>query len=88
MNKQPLYRIILDTLILLAILQGWWFVVLLLAIVGAWKYSSFAEIIIAGMMYDSLYGFVQSFGVRGYMGTIISVLFFVPIVVLKRVMRK
>ena len=88
MNKPIFSRIILDILILLAMMHGWSVVALPLALIGVWRFPYFVEIIIAGIIYDSLFGFVPEMGVIGYLGTIVSVGLFLLLILAKKVMRK
>ena len=75
-------------MILLAMMHGWWVVALPLALIGVWRFPYFVEIIIAGIIYDSLFGFVPEMGVIGYLGTIVSVGLFLLLILAKKVMRK
>jgi hypothetical protein len=88
MKQQILSRIILDIIILICVLHAWWFVVLPLAIFGVWKYPYFIEIIITGIIHDSLFGFVSEMGVSGYIGTIVSILVFGVVFLLRKLVRK
>jgi hypothetical protein len=81
-------RIILDILIFLSVLQGWWLFVLLFGVVGAWKYSFFIEFVIAGIVFDSLFGLVPERGVGSYLATILSLILTIAIGGLGNVIRK
>jgi hypothetical protein len=87
MKNSVILRIILDILIAISLLNGWWFLALPLALVGAWFFPYFIELIIAGIGYDSLFGFVSGMGIWGYMGTIVSVVLFAGISGVKRWVR-
>jgi hypothetical protein len=87
MNSKNLSRIILGIIIVLCVIQGWWFIALPLAFVCAWMFSSFVELMIAGIVYDSLFGFVKENGLWGYVGTGISVIGFSILAFLKKVTR-
>lgn len=78
-SKKILGRIVLDFLIAVSILNGWWFVALPLGIVGVWIYKNYFEFIIAGVAYDALFGMVKGTGWIGYIGTIISVIMYTVI---------
>lgn len=88
MNKQSIFRIILDILIVISVINAWWFVALPLAVLGMWKSLYFIEIIIAGIAYDSLFGFVSAMGVWGYVGTMTSIVVFGVIIIFKKIVRK
>jgi len=88
MNNQLIFRIILDILIAICILQAWWFIALPLAIFGVWEFPYFIEIILAGIIYDSLFGFVSGMGVWGYVGTIVSIILFGVVILLRKMVRR
>ncbi|MEK7641597.1 MAG: hypothetical protein AAB365_01225 [Patescibacteria group bacterium] len=81
-------RIVLDILIFSAVIHGWWFIAVPLALSGAWKYAYFCEFIIAGIIYDSLFGLVPGNGVAGYAGIILSIVLLLLVAILKRVLRR
>jgi hypothetical protein len=81
-------RIILGILIALAVLQGWWFLALPLGLIGAWVFPVYAEIIIAGIAYDALFGMNGEAGMWGYAGTIVAVLLFGAVSIFKKVGRR
>jgi hypothetical protein len=84
MNKQ---RIILDIVIAISVLYGWWFVILPVGLYCVWKFPGYIEILIAGIAYDSLFGFTREVGILGYMGTIVAALVILFVFTLKKVMR-
>ena len=88
MNKNIPTRIILDILIFLAVIHGWWFIALPLCILGVAIFGYFIEFIVAGFVYDAIYGIGTGRGVREYAGTIISVVILAIVAGLKNVMRK
>ena len=81
-------RIFIDLLIASSVFNGWWFFVLPLVIFGSWKYPFFIEFIIAGIVYDVLFGFVPELGIKGYLGTLTSIFIFTMIFLFKKVARK
>ncbi len=88
MNKKILPRIIIDLILFLSVLNGWWFVALPLGLIGAYMYAHFVEIIIAGIIYDSLFGYIPGMGNRAYIGTIVAVVIYGTLSGLKKVVRK
>ena len=89
MNKGKITgRIILDIVIAISVLSGWWFIALPVAICGAWLFSYFIEIVIAAIAYDAFFGMVPSMGWKGYVATIISVVILLIVDGLKKVVRK
>ena len=88
MTNKILPRTFLDLLILFTVLHALWFIALPLALFGSWRYPRFIEIILAGVIYDSLFGFVPEMGVAGYAGTIAGVVVFLLVMILKMVVRR
>jgi hypothetical protein len=80
-------RIILDVMIFIAVLQGWWPAAVVLALVVVWLFSFPIEIILVGVAYDALFGMVHGMGIKGYSGTIGSVILLIFVMVLKKMMR-
>jgi hypothetical protein len=80
-------RISLYIVIFLSIIAGWWLVAVPLLIFGAWQLSFRVELIIAGLMYDSLFGMIPGTGVWGYIGTIVSLAILLVFITLKRILR-
>ena len=80
-------RVVLDVLIVIAILQGWWFVALPLVMIGTWSYVWFVESVVAGLAFDALYG-MADLGVRGYLGIIVSVGVVVLLKIIRTLIRK
>ncbi|MBP6858427.1 MAG: hypothetical protein KBC33_01185 [Candidatus Pacebacteria bacterium] len=81
-------RLILDILMFLTVIQGWWFFALPIALVGMLRYSNYYEVLIAGLAYDSLFGLTPHEGISSYIGSISAGLLFGAMVVLKKIMRK
>jgi hypothetical protein len=88
MSLKSLIRLLLDLAIFLSVLFGLWFVVLPLGVIAAWYYSFFLEFILAGIVYDSLFGMVRGMGAWGYVGTIVSIIFWALVIGLKKVLRR
>ena len=88
MNKRITTRIIIDILLAIFVLNGWWFFALILGLFGAWYMPYFVEAIIAGIIYDALFGAAAGMGLWGYMGTIIGVVVFVLLRGLKKAVRR
>lgn len=88
MNRNILSRIILDILIAISLLNGWWFIALPLALIGSYSFSYFIEVVIAGIVYDSLFGFIPGMGLKGYAGTISAIVIVLILSLVKKVVRK
>ncbi len=80
-------RIITDIFIFIAILHGWWFVALPIAFLSVWNFPYFLEFVLAGIIYDSLFGLIPELGILGYVGTIISTMILIASGLLKKVIR-
>lgn len=87
MRKDILIRIILDLLILVSVVEGFWFVALPLAVIGCWNFSYFIEMLLAGMIYDALFGLIPETSFASYYGSIFSLVIFLIIIQLKKVVR-
>ena len=87
MNHSFIIRICLYIAIIGAIINGWWFIALPLLLIGVWRLSFRIEIIIAGIMYDALFGMVHGMGWWGYIGTIVSVIIVSVILIFEKMIR-
>jgi len=85
MNKK--IRIILDIAIFISVIQGWWIPALALSAFGSWYFPYYFEIILAGIGFDALFGMVNTMGIQGYFGSIISISIFLIMYFLKKIMR-
>jgi hypothetical protein len=88
MNSKVASRILLDACIFLVIIHGWWFVALPLALIGVSRHAYFIELIIAGLIYDSLFGLGPEMGIWGYVGILSSAGIFTLALIFKKIMRK
>lgn len=81
-------RTVIDLLIILTILNGWWYIALAVAIFSVWSFDHFIEIIIAGVIFDSLFGYSEYLGIAGYCGTILSITIFMIAELVKKFLRR
>jgi hypothetical protein len=88
MNKNLVLRIVIDILIFVSVLNGWWFFALPLGLFGSYYFPYFAELVLAGVAYDSLFNFMPDTGLRYVIATIIAVVIVSVIGGLKKVIRK
>ncbi|MFA6459041.1 MAG: hypothetical protein WCV79_01420 [Candidatus Paceibacterota bacterium] len=88
MKKSFYYRIFADILVVIFLIQGWWFVALPVLLIGAWSFPFYFELILAGIFYDSLFGMAGAQGIYGYVGTIVTSVFFIVIFFAKRIVRR
>jgi hypothetical protein len=82
-----IFRIIIDIVIFVCLVQGWWHFTLLLALIGIWNFGFYIEIILAGLIYDALYGSVAVKGLTGSIGLIVGAILFMVLTVIKRIVR-
>ncbi len=73
MKTDPSLRIIVDVVVLVSVLLGWWYIALPVAVLAAWMLPYYFEFLLAGLIFDSLYGFGRGLGIFGYFGIVISV---------------
>ena len=83
MHKDIKLRIALDVILGIFIILGWWYVALPIAIVGAWVFPRFAELIVLAVLHDALYGMSNEFGIWGWMYSFVAVIVTVVIGYLK-----
>lgn len=88
MLNNSLFRICLDIVLVICLIQGWWLVLFLVAVVHVSLCSYPFEILIAGIVYDALFGLLPGTGVRGYAGTIAMVVVFLIVLGVKRLVRR
>lgn len=56
MLKSPAaIRIIIDLCLIVAVMQGWWIVVLIIGLIGLVVCNNFIETVLAGLAYDALF---------------------------------
>jgi len=87
MNTKSIPRVIIDLLLILVLLKGWWFVIIVLGIIGLWRCEHFFEILVAGVGYDALYGMVPRMGIYGYIGSIAGVVIYFGAFLFKKMIR-
>ncbi|MEK7646488.1 MAG: hypothetical protein AAB381_02230 [Patescibacteria group bacterium] len=80
-------RIIFGLLLGVSVLNGWWLVALPLCALGVWFFPLYIECIIAGIVFDALFGLTPGIGLWAYVGTIGSVVVFGVVGFFKNKMR-
>ena len=88
MTTRTLIRLVVDLILAVSVIEGWWFLALPISLIGVWSFPYFAEIIVAGFAYDALYGMVPGMGVKAYAGTIAACISSAIFAGLKKVVRK
>ncbi len=88
MENNFVLRIIFDLLLLVLIISGLWYIALIIGIVSVWRFSYFIELMIFGILFDSLFGYSQELGIYGYGGTVVSIILFILINLFKNVLRR
>ncbi len=81
-------RIIFDCIIAVSVLFGVWFVAWPVAVIAAWYFPLYAEILVAGIAYDALFGMSSGMGIWAYVGTLIAVVSFIAVNASKRILRR
>ncbi|MFA6432437.1 MAG: hypothetical protein WCV82_01300 [Candidatus Paceibacterota bacterium] len=88
MNENPTLRVLLDIFLLILTLFGYWYVALPIALLSAWSFPFYVELVIMGFVYDALFGMGRGLGVWGYLALFITVVLFAAISFLKVIIRK
>jgi len=60
----------LDVIVFVSVLFGWWYIAIPVGVIGAWVFPRYAELAIAGFIYDALFGIGRGMGIFGYAYTI------------------
>ncbi|MES2314925.1 MAG: hypothetical protein V4524_03275 [Patescibacteria group bacterium] len=87
MNRSIIFRILIDIALFISIINGWWFIAFPLVLIGIWRLYFVVEIIVAGIMYDALFGMIPAAGIWGYAGTITACIILVVFYFLKKIVR-
>ena len=85
--KKLIYRIIIDAIIFICLIQGWWYFAILVGMIGVWNFGFFIEIVLAGLIYDALYGSAAIKGVAGSIGLIVGSILFIVLSIIKKIVR-
>ena len=72
----------------MCIIFGWWHIALILGLYGLVRNVFFVELVIFGVIYDALFRMTADTGIDGYIGTIVTLVFFVIYSVIKGTIRK
>ncbi len=88
MNKNIYFRIIFDAVIAVLAIQALWFIALPIALVCAWTFPYYLEFVVAGIIYDSLFGPISYFSFFGHIGAIATTVILVVTTFFRRIVRK
>ncbi|MFA6315698.1 MAG: hypothetical protein WC648_05025 [Candidatus Paceibacterota bacterium] len=88
MTTSPIFRIVLNLLLGFCVIMGWWYFAIIIIVIGSISWAYYWEMILAGIVYDALFGMVPEMGVWGYIGTIVSIVLFLIISLLHSMLRK
>ena len=89
MLRSNLYpRLVLDLAIFISVLNGWWFIAIPLCIIGLWFIENYIEIIVAGVVFDAIFGMNNAFGLYAYAGTTVGILLYTCMHIVKKFVRK
>jgi len=80
-------RIILGLIALICVIQGLWYVAFPLCILCAWIFPAYYEVLLLGLIYDSLFGFVGG-GLKSYYGFVVAIILFFASEAVGRFVRK
>ena len=88
MNKKIVFRILFDITIVVCLVQGWWFIILPLAVIGLMWFPYYFEAVLAGIIFDSLFGSMPNMGMYSYVGTLTMAILATLISVAKKMLRR
>ncbi len=88
MIKNNFSRILIDLVLLLSVIYGWWVVAVVVSLVAILYFNNFFELIIFGLIFDALFGFNENLGIFGFAGLIFSVSVYLIFYWLKKILRK
>lgn len=80
-------RVVVDIIIAVSVIFGLWYAALPIALVSAWVFPFYLELMIAGFAFDSLFGFGSGLGVVAYAGTLVSISSFIVLYLFKKMVR-
>jgi hypothetical protein len=88
MDKKIIFRIIVDIVIAFCAVFGLWYVFLPLGLIAAWFFPYYAELTVAGFVYDALFSMGRGFGLFGYAGLVVTIIALAVVSFLKFVIRR
>lgn len=88
MSGNPTLRILIDICLVVLTILGYWYIALPVALIAAWVFHYYIELVILGFMHDAIFGLGRGLGLVGYIGTAISVVSFSVISFLKVIVRQ
>ncbi len=87
MQKNSIIRLVVNILLFVSVLNGWWPIAFIVGVGGAWYWPHFIEIIVAGVAYDALFGMISGTSIHGWIGTIVSIVLYTVILLIKKIVR-
>ncbi|MFA6601409.1 MAG: hypothetical protein WCT02_00905 [Candidatus Paceibacterota bacterium] len=89
MSKRTFLRITTDLALLLCVLEGWWIPAIVIGVLGLWYFSFYVfDFLVAGILFDSLFGIVSKLAWVSYAGTILSLMLAELVQTVKKLVRK
>lgn len=82
------FRLIINVLLFVSIINGWWFFAVTFVFLGFRFQSFYIEGLLAGIFFDSLFGMIPSLYLWGYIGTITAVIIWIFVRILKKITRR
>lgn len=73
MNRKLAGRIVFDIVLGACVFFGWWHVGLLVGFCALWLFPYYAELVLAGLAFDALYGMNDGQGIWGYAGVLAAI---------------
>jgi hypothetical protein len=80
-------HIILSVILFVLVIKGVWIPAALLALFLLWKYHAVITVLVAGILYDALFGMFPAQTWYGYVGTISALVFVIVFYSIKKVVR-
>ncbi|MDE2041336.1 MAG: hypothetical protein KGI59_03095 [Patescibacteria group bacterium] len=87
MNTRVIWRIVLDLLLVLAAIQGWWPAIIIVGLIGVWTCRYFVEFVGAAYMYDMLFNVFPAAPHWAYLATATAIVVFAVEIGLKKIVR-
>jgi len=85
-TRTRLTRLIFGIVLLISVINGWWFIIVPLGILGLWIFPYYVEFIVAGLGYDAIFGLTED-SVSRFIGLIVTLVISLIVVFLKKFLR-
>ena len=78
----------MDVLLVILVVFGAWYIALPLALICAWVFPVYAELVFLGFLHDALFGMGRGLGLAGYYGLITAASLYAVVSFFKVTVRK